>query len=180
MTEDGMYESVINNDENYDGLFIYGVKSTGIFCRPSCKSRKPLRENVCFFSNANEAIKKGFRPCKRCRSDLLTYRPMEDIAEKMRKHLDELYDNQSVWNGNLHEMGLSQRRIVEIFKNVYGMTPKAYADMLKLEEAKRLLSETDHKVIDIAAAVGFGGLSTFNRIFKEQTGCSPIMYRRSL
>ena len=80
MTEDEMYEAVITNDANYDGLFFYAVKSTGIFCRPSCRSKKPLRENVCYFSYAGEAMKAGFRPCKRCRSDLLSYHPMEEIA----------------------------------------------------------------------------------------------------
>ena len=173
-----MYEAVITNDANYDGSFFYGVKSTGIFCRPSCQSKKPLRENVCFFPSADEAMKEGFRPCKRCRSDLLSYRPMEKIAGLVKKHLDELYERQTSWNGELREIGLSERRVVQIFKDVYGMTPKAYMDILKLREAKRLLSETDKKVIDIAASVGFGGLSAFNRFFKEQAGCSPAAYRK--
>ena len=94
MTADEMYEAVINNDDNYDGLFFYVVLSTGIFCSPSCQSKKPLRENVRFFQNAGEAIEDGFRPCKRCRSDLLTYQPMKDIAETIKQHLDELYERQ--------------------------------------------------------------------------------------
>ena len=179
MTEDEMYEAVINNDGNYDGLFFYAVKSTGIFCRPSCQSKKPLRENVCFFKSALDAKTAGFRPCKRCRSDLLAYRPMEEIAELVKKHLDGLYEQQSTWNDGLRELGLSQRRVVEVFKTAYGMTPKAYMDDLKLKEAKRLLTETDDLVIDIAASVGFGSLATFNRFFKEQVGCSPIQYRKT-
>lgn len=178
MTADEMYEAVINNDANYDGLFFYGVLSTGIFCRPSCQSKKPLRENVRFFRNAGEAIEAGFRPCKRCRSDLLTYHPMRDIAETLKHHLDELYEHQVLWSEELRKIGLSERRAVEIFKEAYGMTPKAYMDSLRLNEAKRLLAQTDTKIIDIAASVGFGGLSTFNRFFKERTGCSPNMYRK--
>lgn len=179
MTEDEMYEAVIANDGNYDGLFFYAVKSTGIFCRPSCPSKKPLRENVCFFKNADDAKAAGFRPCKRCRSDLLSYRPMEEIAGLVKKHLDDLYEQQSTWNDGLRELGLSQRRAVEVFKAAYGMTPKAYMDTLKLKEAKRLLTETDNHVIDIAASVGFGSLATFNRFFKEQVGCSPVQYRKT-
>lgn len=178
MTEEEMYEAVKKNDANYDGLFLYGVKTTGIFCRPSCQSKPPLKENIQFFHNAEEAIQAGFRPCKRCRSDLLSYQPMKDIAGMVKKHLEELYVRQTVWNEDMRQMGLSQRRIVEIFKSAYGMTPKAYMDMLKLEEAKRLLLETDEKMIAIAASVGFGSLSTFNRFFKEETGGSPIEYRR--
>lgn len=178
MTADEMYEAVINNDANYDGLFFYGVLSTRIFCRPSCPSKKPLRENVRFFQNAREAIEAGFRPCKRCRSDLLAYQPMKDIAETIKHHLDELYERQILWNEELQKIGLSERRAVEIFKEAYGMTPKAYMDSLRLNEAKRLLVQTDTKIIDIAAAVGFGGLSTFNRFFKDRTGYSPNMYRK--
>lgn len=178
MTEDEMYEAVINNDGNYDGLFFYAVKSTGIFCRPSCQSKKPLRENVRFFKNAADAKAAGFRPCKRCRSDLLAYHPMEEIAELVKQHLDDLYEQQSTWNDGLRELGLSQRRVVEVFKTAYGMTPKAYMDDLKLKEAMRLLTETDDRVIDIAASVGFGGLSTFNRFFRERAGCSPVQYRK--
>ncbi|MDD3229487.1 MAG: Ada metal-binding domain-containing protein [Oscillospiraceae bacterium] len=179
MTEEEMYEAVISNDGNYDGLFFYAVKSTGIFCRPSCQSKKPLKENVRFFQSADEAMRAGFRPCKRCRSDLLSYRPMEEIAKMVKGHLDALYERQAAWYGELHEMGFSVRRVVEIFKDVYGMTPKAYMDTLKLKEAKRMLTETEDKVIDIAASVGFGGLSTFNRFFKEQEGCSPVQYRKA-
>lgn len=178
MTPDEMYEAVMNNDENYDGLFFYGVKSTKIFCRPSCQSKRPLRENVCFFQHAEDAMKAGFRPCKRCRSDLLSYQPMKDIAESIRIHLDELYGRQALWNEELNEIGLSERRAVEIFKEAYGMTPKTYMDARKLEEAKWLLVQTDEKIIDIAVSVGFGGLSTFNRFFKEKTGCSPSAYRK--
>lgn len=174
-----MYEAVIRNDANYDGLFFYGVKTTGIFCRPSCQSKPPLRENILFFHDAEEALQAGFRPCKRCRSDLLSYRPMQDIADRVKQHLEALYARQTAWNEDLRKMGLSQRRLVEIFKSAYGMTPKAYMDLLKLAEAKRLLVETDAKIIDIAASVGFGSLSTFNRFFKEQTGMKPLEYRRT-
>lgn len=103
---------------------------------------------------------------------------MEKIAELVKKHLDDLYEQQSTWNDGLRELGLSQRRVVEVFKTAYGMTPKAYMDDLKLKEAKRLLIETDDRVIDIAASVGFGSLATFNRFFKEQVGCSPFQYRK--
>lgn len=178
MTEDEMYEAVIHNDANYDGLFFYGVKSTGIFCRPSCPSKRPLRENICFFYSAVEAVKAGFHPCKRCRSDLLAYHPMKDTAECIKHSLDELYKRQEIWDGQMQDLGLSRRRAVEIFKEAYGMTPKAYMDSLRLQEAKRLLVQTDSRIIDIAAVVGFGGLFTFNRFFKEKTGCSPNEYRK--
>jgi AraC family transcriptional regulator of adaptative response / methylphosphotriester-DNA alkyltransferase methyltransferase len=178
MNEEEMYEAVISNDANYDGVFFYGVRSTGIFCRPSCPSKKPLRDNVVFFRTAKEALDAGFRPCKRCRSDLLTYMPMADIAEDVKRQLDEIYEKDAAWNDELRSVGLSQRRITDIFKEYYGMTPKAYVDGRRLSEAKRLLEETDERVIDIVGSVGFGSVSAFNRFFRAETGCSPTAWRK--
>ncbi len=175
-----MYEAIEQRNADYDGLFFYGVKSTGIFCRPSCPSKVPKRENVVFFKTAADAMQAGFRPCKRCRSDLLAYHPMEEIAKAVKDHLDALYSQQSSWNDKVRGMGISERRATDIFKEAYGLTPKAYMDRLRLREAERLLATTDSKVIDIAAAVGFGSLATFNRFFKEQTGGTPTMYRNGL
>ena len=178
LTEDEMYDAVIHNNADYDGIFFYVVKSTGIFCRPSCNSKKPKRENICFFKTAKEAMAAGFRPCKRCRSDLLAYHPMEEIAREVKEHIEELYARQSVWNDHIREFGITERRLTDIFKEVYGMTPRAYMDRLRLKEAKRLLAETEERVIDIAASVGFGSLATFNRFFREETGDTPTAYRK--
>ena len=71
MMREEMWKAVSENDPSYDGILFYAVKSTGIYCRPSCKSKIPKRENVCFFDTAEKARAAGFRPCKRCRSDLL-------------------------------------------------------------------------------------------------------------
>ena len=84
-----MWNAVCNSDENYDGLFFYAVKTTGIFCRPSCKSKIPKKENICYFTSAEDAEKAGFRPCKRCRSDLLAYEPMSEIAVEVKQKLQE-------------------------------------------------------------------------------------------
>ena len=84
MTEQEMWEAVQRSDASYDGLFFYAVKTTGIFCRPSCKSKPPKRENLCYFASGEEARAAGFRPCKRCRSDLLEYQPMREIAAEIR------------------------------------------------------------------------------------------------
>ena len=178
MTEDEMYRAVISNQADCDGLFFYGVLSTGIFCRPSGPSKKPLRKHVRFFQSAGEAIEAGFRPCKRCRSDLALYCPMDEIAGTIKQHLDGLYERRAPWREVWREIGLSERRAVGRFKETYGMTPKAYMDSLRFREARRLLVQTDTKVIEIAASVGFGGLSTFNRFFKARTGLSPNAYRK--
>ena len=89
MTEPEMWEAVQRSDASYDGLFFYAVKTTGIFCRPSCKSKPPKRENLCYFASGEEARAAGFRPCKRCRSDLLEYQPMREIAAEIKARLDK-------------------------------------------------------------------------------------------
>ena len=136
MTEPEMWEAVQRSDASYDGLFFYAVKTTGIFCRPSCKSKPPKRENLCYFASGEEARAAGFRPCKRCRSDLLEY------------------------------------------QQEYGVTPKEYADSLRLRTAKEMLAGSPEKVIDVAYQAGFSSLAAFNRFFKQQTGQTPTAYRK--
>lgn len=178
MTEQEMWEVVIQNDSSYDGVFFYAVKTTGIYCRPSCRSKPPKRGNICFFQTAQEARDAGFRPCKRCRSDLLDYHPMREIAEMVKEKIDHAFAEQEKFNQGLTEIGLSSRRAVDVFKAEYGMTPKAYSDSLRLKEAQRLLLDTDTKVIDIAYQVGFGSLAAFYSFFKKETGKTPSGYRK--
>lgn len=179
MTEEEMWQAVLHNDQDYDGLFFYAVKTTGIYCRPSCKSKAPKRENICFFPTAAKAKAAGFRPCKRCRSDLLDYEPMQEIADALKKKLEKVYGEQEALLKTAGEIGLTERRLTDIFKEAYGLTPKAYVDKLRLEEAKRALAQTDRKVIDIAYTVGFASLSGFYIFFKKETGLTPLGYRKS-
>lgn len=170
MTEQEMWEAVQHSDAGYDGLFFYAVKTTGIFCRPSCKSKPPKKENLCYFASGEEARTAGFRPCKRCRSDLLEYHPMREIAAEIKTRLDKA--------APLGDVGLTPRRMTDIFKQEYGVTPKEYADSLRLRAAKEILSTTTEKVIDVAYQAGFSSLVAFNRFFKLQTGQTPTEYRK--
>ena len=170
MTEQEMWEAVQRSDAGYDGLFFYAVKTTGIFCRPSCRSKPPKRENICYFTTAAEARAAGFRSCKRCRSDLLEYQPMRVIAQEIKARLDRA--------APLDDVGLTQRRITDIFKQEYGVTPKEYADSRRLHAAKKMLEDTQEKIIDVAYSAGFSSLAAFNRFFKQQTGQTPTEYRR--
>ena len=178
MTQQEMWEAVLNNDAGCDGAFFYAVKSTGIFCRPSCRSKPPKRENVCFFQTAQQARAAGFRPCKRCRSDLLDYRPMREVAEKVKEKIDRAFSEQETFHEELRKIGLTPRRVTEVFKAEYGVTPKAYSDSLRLKEAQRLLLCTDAKVVDIAYQTGFGSLTAFYQFFKKETGKTPGDYRQ--
>ena len=170
MTKPEMWEAVQRSDASYDGLFFYAVKTTGIFCRPSCKSKPPKRENLCYFASGEEARAAGFRPCKRCRSDLLEYQPMREIAAEIKARLDKA--------SSLDDVGLTPRRMADVFKQEYGVTPKEYADSLRLRTAKEMLAGSPEKVIDVAYQAGFSSLAAFNRFFKQQTGQTPTAYRK--
>ncbi len=178
MTFAEMYDAVISNDESYDTVFFYAVKSTGIYCRPSCKSKAPKSENIKFYATAEEAIKAGYRPCKRCRSDLLDYKPMKDIAEKLKNLIDDMFHEVETLNTEIDKLGLSRKRMVEVFRDEYGQTPSSYVNGLRYKEAVRLLEQTDNEVIDIAYSVGFSSLSAFYKFFKERAKMSPAAYRK--
>ena len=173
-----MWKAVSENDDAYDGIFFYAVKSTEIYCRPSCKSKLPKRDNVGFFDTSIEAQVAGFRPCKRCRSDLCDYQPIKEIAQKVKKLIDEMWNEKHILDKQLENIGISNRRIVDIFKEEYGITLTEYIANLRLEEVKFLLKTTDDAIIDIAYSVGFGGLSSFYSFFKKRVGISPMVYRR--
>ncbi|MET3196601.1 Ada metal-binding domain-containing protein [Gottfriedia sp. OAE603] len=86
-SDQDMWDAIIQCNEKYDGLFIYAVKSTGICCKPSCKSRAPLRENISFYATTTLAIEDGFRPCKRCRPDL-NHSNEEEIIYSSKQYID--------------------------------------------------------------------------------------------
>lgn len=138
MTEAEMWRAVVENDASCDGRFFYAVQSTGIYCRPSCKSKPPRRENIRFFETARQAESAGFCPCKRCRSDLADYQPVREIAKKAKKLLEDSFYEGCALNRELRQLGVSRRRMAEIFREEYGLTLSEYAGNLRGLEAKRL------------------------------------------
>lgn len=166
------------NDPSADGMFFYGVKTTRIFCLPSCKSKLPLAENVVFFESAEQALELGFRPCKRCRPDLYPQPPLHEVLlTAIKTELDRQYDHPISLHGLAQRFGMSSSHLVRIFKDRYGATPHEYLRTRRLELAKDLLRASDLKTVEVALRCGFTCYSTFFTNFKSITGMTPEEYR---
>lgn len=179
ITDNEKWQAVINCIKSYDGLFYYGVKTTGIFCRPSCRSKTPARENAVFFDHATKAIKAGFRPCKKCRPDQAVFQPDLDLTKKAKELLYTNYAKSINSKYISKELGVSTNHLARLFKQHTSLTITEYLAKLRVDKAVELLGQADIKVLDIAYMTGFESLSNFYKCFKEQTGSTPNKYRKS-
>lgn len=178
MTNEEKWAAVVNCDASYDGIFYYGVKTTGIFCRPSCKSKKPLRSNITFFPTIEAAYDYGLRPCKRCRPDLLSFNPTEEIVKKAKAIFDSYFQDHTRLTTEIKSLGISQNHLIQLFRRQFNETPVGYINRLRVERAKALLRETDMGILNIAMSCGFGSLSSFYECFKKQVALTPKEYQR--
>ena len=164
---DEMYAALLARDAGYDGIFLVGVRSTGIFCRPTCPARKPMRRNVEFYSSAREALAHGFRPCKRCR-------PMSVAGETpaaIRQLLDALVADPSLRlrDDDLEARGLQPATVRRWFKRHHRMTFHAYQRAFRLAHALGSLAE-GQAVTDAALDSGFDSPSGFQDAVRRITG----------
>ncbi|WLR42530.1 Ada metal-binding domain-containing protein [Bacillus carboniphilus] len=182
LTKDEMWSAIIQCDRALDGVFFYGVKTTSIFCRPSCKSKNPKLENVRFFSNPEDALNHGFRPCKRCKPDFnnSVYHPSEELIQNSIDFLNNNFRDCHTLEDIAKAMNVSRFHLNRTFKKHTGQTPRIYLEMIKVTYAKTLLENTSLKTIDICYQSGFNSLSTFYSVFKRHTGESPQKHRNHI
>ncbi|MFC0611404.1 bifunctional transcriptional activator/DNA repair enzyme AdaA [Scopulibacillus daqui] len=174
-----MWEAIVSSDPAYDGIFFYAVKSTGIFCRPSCKSKVPKYENVSFFLNAAEALKAGYRPCKRCRPDLKSknYDPFKPIIDDTIHIIENNYDQKLLLAEIASKVGVSRFHLDRIFKVRTGYTPRLYLEKVRIEKAKGLLLTTSLNSTEVGYQIGYQSISSFYHAFKRRTGLSPSQFQ---
>ena len=165
-----MYKALVDKDVSYEGTFIAAVKTTGIFCRPTCTARKPKKENVEFYSTTKEAILKGYRPCKVCN-------PLEKLGETpnyIKNILKELNDNPSLkfkdWD--LTQQGVEPSKIRRWFLKNHGITFQAYQRMYRINSAFKKI-QNGEPVTSVAFDTGYESLSGFTDAFKSIFGVSP-------
>jgi AraC family transcriptional regulator of adaptative response/methylated-DNA-[protein]-cysteine methyltransferase len=170
LTEKKMYDALLAKDSEYEGLFFAGIKTTGIFCRPTCRARKPKKENVVFFKTAEEALESGYRPCKLC-SPL---EPLSAPPEWLKPLLDAATEQKDLRfkDDAMKAMGVDPARVRRWFKKHHGMTFQAYVRLMRLGNALDRIKGGD-KVIESAFASGYESLSGFTESFKKEFGDAP-------
>lgn len=165
-----MQRAFYQKDCNFEGIFFVAVKTTGIFCRPTCSARKPREKNIEFFSSTHEAILQGYRPCKICRP--LEYK---GAAPKwLRPLLEEIQLTPDIRlkDQDLRKRSIEPNRVRRWFKKHHGMTFQAYLRTLRISQAFSRIRE-GNKVIEAAYDSGYNSLSGFTEFFKKTTGFSP-------
>lgn len=173
---DEKWQAIIHNDVSYNEKFVYAVKTTGIFCRPSCKSREPKRENVRIFSNAEQAILANYRPCKRCKPTGKRLPDNEWVAQ-ITNFIDMNFREPISLEILADMCHGSPFHLQRTFKRIKGVTPLEYVQQLRLNEAMECLIHTDLTITDIALQVGISNTPYFVTLFKKKTGVTPTEYR---
>ena len=170
-----MYRALVERDTRSDGLFVAAIRTTGIFCRPSCGARKPKPENVEYFATPREAMLRGYRPCKRCSPLDVPGRTPPEIAHLIA----DLHAKPDVRlrDADLRHRGLQPERIRRWFKKHHGMTFHAYQRLLRLGIAFDRIRQGED-IASAAFASGHGSLSGFGEAFKRTAGHSPNQSRQ--
>ena len=176
------YSALLARDAKFDGKFFFGVKTTGIYCRPIC-SAKPKRENVEFFSSALQAEKAGYRPCLRCRPESAPDSPLwHGTSSVVRRAVRVLLNDESAIALNEEEFaerfGLGARHLRRLFQQELGKTPAQIMRDNRLNLARKLIVETNLSFSDIAFSSGFDSVRRFNDAVRQRFSKTPTQLRK--
>ncbi|MCA9644913.1 MAG: DNA-3-methyladenine glycosylase 2 family protein [Polyangiaceae bacterium] len=182
--DDQRYRALGARDHRFDGVFFVAVSSTGIYCRPICPARLPVRKNCTFYDTAAEAERAGYRACFRCRPELS---PGSAPTDRKRVLADRAYQRiraGALNDGNAvelaQELGVSERHLRRAVQERFGISPVELAQTARLGLAKQLLHDTQLPLSQICHASGFGSVRRFNALFKARMGRSPSELRKGL
>ena len=169
VTDETKWQAVIKRDHTYDGQFVFAVTSTRIYCRPSCPSRRPRRENVRFFDDPASATQFGFRECRRCGG--------RTLVDRVKDVLDAHVDSGITLNALAHRVGSTPHHVQRTFRARTGVSPREYLAAKRAEHLKRELRSGR----DVTAATYEAGYSSSSRLYSEsdaRLGMTPATYRR--
>jgi AraC family transcriptional regulator of adaptative response/methylated-DNA-[protein]-cysteine methyltransferase len=175
--EERRWQAVMERDQRFDGTFVYAVKTTGVYCRPSCPSRVARRKNVAFFANCVAAEAAGYRPCKRCRprEESIAERNAKVVAEgcRMLETAEETPKLETV----AAAVGMSPYYFHRVFKSVTGLTPKAYAAAHRSKRVREHLGARRGSVTEAIYDAGFNSNSRFYETSNSVLGMTPTAFR---
>jgi methylphosphotriester-DNA--protein-cysteine methyltransferase len=177
-----MWAAFAGRDARFDGRFVAAVRTTRIFCRPSCPCRRPRPERVEYFPTPADAARAGYRACKRCRPEL-PGGPAEAERQFAERALDAMrlrLDEPLTLAGLARVLAASPSTLGRRFRAADGRTPmRALAD-LRAERAEAFLLEGRTTALEAALSAGFGSPTAFARAFRRRTGQSPLAWRRAI
>jgi AraC family transcriptional regulator of adaptative response / DNA-3-methyladenine glycosylase II len=186
MDDTACYAALCAHDSRFDGRFFVGVSSTGVYCRPICRVKTPMKKNCSFFPGAAAAEAAGFRPCLKCRPELAPgLSPLEGgrrIARKAAALLDDDCIAENTEDGLpalADTLGITDRHLRRVFAEEFGVSPVQYVLTRKLLLAKSLLTDTGLSIVDAAMIAGFGSIRRFNDVFKKRYKLTPRALRKT-
>ncbi len=183
LDSDACFRATRARDARFDGRFFVGITSTRVYCRPVCRARPARRENQRYFASAAAAEGAGFRPCLLCRPELAPGLALVDASGQLARAAASLIDDGLAGEGGLEavsrRLGVTDRHLRRVFEAEYGVSPVAYAQTARLLLAKRLLTDTQMPVTEVALAAGFGSVRRFNTLFAARYRLQPTALRRS-
>lgn len=171
------WDRVLARDRSADGSFVYAVTSTGVFCKPSCPSRRPRRDRVRFFSDTVTAVAAGFRPCKRCRPTNVTADRITSALRRVAAYLDAHIEDAVPLSQLGRVAGLSPSHLQRRFKEELGLSPREYHAALRADRFRRELRGGK----DVTTALYEAGYGSPSRVYEASPtgrGVSPAAYRR--
>lgn len=175
---ESQWDAVLQRDTSQDGKFVYAVKTTAIYCRPSCPSRKPKRKNALFFSIPETAEQAGFRPCKRClphQAD--TPDPQIQLARDICQHIQTNLDQTLTLETLGQQFHVSPHHLQRTFKSVVGVSPQQYTEACRMQNMKSALGEGQ----EITTALYESGYNSNSRLYTKAAahlGMTPKRYQR--
>ena len=177
MNDDIFWQVVLDNDDRFDGTFFLGVKTTGIYCRPSCRARSPKRENVAFYRTWPDAEDSGLRACLRCKPREPQFRdPAVEKVLAACEILDSGQDGVSL-EALAAEVGTSPSHLQRTFKAIIGVSPRKYSEIKRMERFRAELRAGS----DVAAAVYDAGFGSSSRVYEKAAsgmGMTPASYKK--